>query len=130
LGRYLAREYRWPGVRQAGLIRRSRRSATALAWQQVETHPWLSSLAPSRASPAAIAAGLRGHWAIENGLHYVRDGTYGEDRLHARLTAHLLAAVRNTALNLLRPLGFAFVPDAHRSLSATTHLGLPLLTSP
>ena len=126
----MEREYRWPGVRQAGLVRRARRPTTAPAWEQVETHPWLSSLGPEQAGPAAIAAGLRGHWTIENGLHYVRDVTYDEDRLHARITGHLLAAVRNAALNLVRPLGFAFVPDARRHISAAPHLGLPLLAGP
>ena len=130
LGRYLEREYRWPGVRQAGLIRRWRRRPTSAGWEQVETHPWLSSLAPELAGAAVLAAGLRGHWAIENGLHYVRDVTYAEDRLHARVTAHLLAAIRNAALNLLRPLGFAFIPDARRSLAASPQLGLPLLAGP
>jgi len=130
LGRYLARELRWPGARQAGLVRRARRRTSAARWEQVETRPWLTSLPPERASPAAIAAGLRGHWGIENGLHQVRDGTYGEDRQHARLTGHLLAAVRNAALNLTRRLRARYVPDAHRRLAARPDLGLPLLAGP
>jgi hypothetical protein len=130
LGRYLAHAHRWPGVRQTGLIRRSRRRAAAARWEKVETRPWLTSLPPDRASPAAIAAGLRGHWAIENRVHHIRDVTYGEDRRHARKTGHLLAAVRNAALNLTRRLRVRFVPDAHRRLSARHDLGIPLLAGP
>jgi hypothetical protein len=78
----------------------------------------------------AIAAGLRRHWGIENGVHRVRDVTYGEDRHHARKIGHLLAAVRNAALNLTRRLRVRCVPDAHRRLGARRDLGLPLLAGP
>jgi hypothetical protein len=53
--------------------------------------------------------------------------TYGEDRLQARTVGPALAAVRNAALNLIRRTAFAYVPDAHRFLSARPDLGLSLL---
>jgi predicted transposase YbfD/YdcC len=37
------------------------------------------NLTHAQASPACLADLLRGHWAIENGLHYVRDTTFAED---------------------------------------------------
>ena len=39
----------------------------------------VTSLPVADAKPAQIAAWLRGHWAIENRLHWVRDVTYSED---------------------------------------------------
>jgi len=49
----------------------------------------------------------RGHWGIENKLHWVRDVVFGEDAslIHKGSGPHVLAALRNTALNLLRKAG-------------------------
>ena len=51
----------------------------------------------------------RGHWTIENGLHYVKDVTMGEDRsaVHADNGPKIMAALRNTAISLLRRAGFS-----------------------
>ena len=50
----------------------------------------------------------RALWGIENKLHYVRDVSYGEDqaRSNAGNAPQVLAALRNTALTMLRRLGF------------------------
>lgn len=47
---------------------------------------------------------LRGHWRIENGLHWQLDVTFGEDasREHGRTAAQNLAGVRRLALSLLK----------------------------
>jgi hypothetical protein len=55
---------------------------------------------------------------IENQVHYVRDVSYSEDRLHGRLRAHMLAWVRNTAISLFRWRGFRYIPDGRRWASA------------
>jgi hypothetical protein len=39
----------------------------------------LTSLPFEQARPARLADLLRGHWTIENGLHWVRDVTFAED---------------------------------------------------
>jgi hypothetical protein len=39
----------------------------------------VTSLSFAQASPARLADSLRGHWAIENGLHSLRDVTVAED---------------------------------------------------
>lgn len=46
---------------------------------------------------------IRGHWsAIENGVHYRRDVSFGEDacRVAQRNAAHALATLRNLAIGL------------------------------
>ena len=54
---------------------------------------------------------LRGHWTIENRLHYVKDVTMGEDRstVHAENGPKIMAALRNTAISLLRRAGFSTI---------------------
>jgi predicted transposase YbfD/YdcC len=38
-----------------------------------------TSLTFEQASPTLLADYLRGRWAIENGLHHVRDATFADD---------------------------------------------------
>jgi predicted transposase YbfD/YdcC len=44
----------------------------------------ITSLSFAKARPARLADLIRGHWAIENGPHWVRDVTYAEDASHVR----------------------------------------------
>jgi predicted transposase YbfD/YdcC len=54
--------------------------------------------------PAEAAEAVRGHWAIENRLHWVLDVTFGDDlsRLRKGHGARNMATVRHFALNLVR----------------------------
>lgn len=64
---------------------------------------YASSLSLEERDDAAIAAIIRGHWsAIENGTHYRRDVTLGEDacRTADRNGAAVLASLRNLANGL------------------------------
>jgi predicted transposase YbfD/YdcC len=62
-------------TRKVGDLRsRSRR------WRTVVVYT-VTSLSHAQASPGRLADLIRGHWAIENALHYVRDATFTEDAL-------------------------------------------------
>ena len=61
---------------------------------------YATSLALDQRDDAEILAAIRGHWsAIENGTHYRRDVTLGEDacRTASRKGAAALASLRNLA---------------------------------
>ena len=60
----------------------------------------------------------------------MRDVSYGEDRNHARAVALALSSLRTVALNLIRHLGFRFIPDGWRVLAAQPDPGLSPLLHP
>lgn len=130
LGAYLEEEYGWPEVRWSGWVRRYRRRIGQSAWEQMEEWPWIAGGAVERLSGQQAARCLRGHWGIENGVFRVRDVSYDEDRLHARATGLVLSTLRNVAINLIRRLGYHYIPDGWRALSARADRGLPLLLLP
>ena len=68
---------------------------------ETERRSYISSRA---LSAAAFADGARGHWAIENNLHWTLDVTFNEDqsRLRTGHGAKNMAVVRHFALNLVR----------------------------
>lgn len=72
-----------------------------------EARFFVTSASPERATPARLLDDVRGHWAIENKLHYVRDWTYDEDRSQVRKgsTPHMMASLRNLAITALRIAG-------------------------
>jgi hypothetical protein len=89
----------------------------------------LTSLTPDRADPARLLAFNRGHWAIENNSHYVRDMAYDEDRqqIRRRHGPQTMAALRNFAIGLLRSAGYKNITAALRTCARSTRLALHLL---
>jgi predicted transposase YbfD/YdcC len=59
---------------------------------------------------------IRGHWEIENKVHYVKDVTQGEDssRIRKNSLPQTMASVRNFVLNLYRSQGFTNMAQAQR----------------
>jgi len=68
------------------------------------------------ADPATLAAWVRGHWEIENRLHWVRDVTYQEDKSLVRTgnAPRVMASLRSLAISLLRLDGRAGIAAADR----------------
>jgi predicted transposase YbfD/YdcC len=55
------------------------------------------------ALPASVCAqAIRGHWEIENRLHYVRDVSFREDDSRIRCNPGIFARLRSFAANILR----------------------------
>ena len=69
--------------------------------QSTESSYFLSSLPPTA---RRIGAAIRGHWSIENGLHWVLDVVFREDarRVYDRTAAENVALLNRLALSLLR----------------------------
>jgi hypothetical protein len=67
----------------------------------------ITSLPFELARPARLADLLRGHWAIENGLHYVRNVTFAEDAspVRTRTAPQVMACLRNLAIGVLSRAG-------------------------
>ena len=68
---------------------------------KAEIRHYLSS---ARLPPEALAAAIRNHWRVENGLHWVLDVVFREDasRVRERNAGTNLALLRKIALNLVR----------------------------
>lgn len=77
----------------------------------------ITSLTAAEASPAELAALIRGHWGIENRLHWVRDVTYDEDRSQVRTGSgpRIMAAIRNLAISIHRLHGATSIAAATRA---------------
>ena len=76
----------------------------------------ITSLTAAQASPSKLAAMLRGHWAIEDRLHWIRDVIYDEDRSQTRTASgpRVMATLRNLAISILRLAGHASIAAALR----------------
>lgn len=72
---------------------------------------------------------VRGHWTIENQLHWVRDVTYDEDRSQVRTGSgpQAMATLRNLAISLLRLAGHASLPKAMRYFATRPHEVLSMI---
>jgi predicted transposase YbfD/YdcC len=119
---------RWPSVGQV-LQRTCRRVQLATGEVTEATSYGITSLTPVEASPAVLECLWRGHWTIENRVHYVRDVSFSEDATRAYVgnTAHALASLRNAILNLLRDRGWTRIPDALRHHAARVDRALALI---
>ncbi len=73
----------------------------------------------------------QGQWTIEHRVHDVRDAPWDEDAGQAWTghTAHVLAALRNGLLSLLRALGWTNIADALRHYGADAHRALHRLAT-
>jgi predicted transposase YbfD/YdcC len=121
----------WPDVGQ--VLRRTCQRVDLRSGEITEEAAYgVTSLRPAEASAAQIEALWRGHWTIENRVHRVRDGTFGEDAGQVRRgrAPQALAALRNGVLSLLRSLGWTNIADAVRHYGAYAHRALRLLATP
>jgi predicted transposase YbfD/YdcC len=94
---YLNENERWAGLAGVGRIEAERRVGGVVS---KEVRYYITSLA----DVGEFARGVRTHWGIENGLHWVLDVGFREDASRARVdhSGENLAVLRHMALNLLK----------------------------
>ena len=99
----------------------------------VEVIHGITSLSRKRADARKMLALVRGHWGIENGLHYRRDVTLGEDHSRVRKgnAPEVMAALRNAIVNVTQEVSANLAAAVRRLGScfsqALTLLGIPQL---
>lgn len=127
----LTKQQDWKGLKQGFELVRER---TEKGKKTVEVVYGITSLSPERADAQRLLELNRGHWAIENGLHYRRDVTMGEDasRIRKGGAPEVMAALRNSIVHVLTGVVAPSVASAMRTMGnrlsqAFAILGLPPL---
>lgn len=95
-----------------------------------ETSYYLTSVADSDAGATELGGHVRGHWGIENKVHWVRDWTFDEDRHQLRAVAspaRALATLRNLTMSLLRLAGVDNIASALHWIARDPHRSAALL---
>lgn len=119
----------WPGLGQVGrLVSTCRRKGEISR----ETSYLVTSLSAQEATAGQLLDLVRGHWGIENRLHWVRDVTFDEDRCQVRTRSapQVMAALRNTVIGLLRLTGVRNIAAAIRTHAWHAPRALALVTTP
>lgn len=117
----------WPGLEQVFEIRRGFHSKGV--WKEAVRYG-VTSLPATIANPERLLKLKRGHWTIENRLHYVKDVTMGEDKstVHCENGPKIMAALRNTVVSLLPHAGFSRIAARMRYHSTHPQAALQVLS--
>ena len=113
----------WPGVAQVFALER-RQHHPARGGRPASHHRELvygiTSLQRKEAGPETVLRLQRGHWSVENQVHWVLDTFFREDerRIRDGKVARGMAALRRGALNLLRRFGARSIPEAADGVKA------------
>jgi len=121
----------WPGLQQ--VMKRTIRRTIVKTGEVSESITYgITSLPPEKADARTLERLWRGHWPIENRVHYVRDVSMGEDagRSHRGNAPVVLAFLRNLVLSLLRLMGWDSIPSAFRYYRTRLRESLQLLGLP
>ena len=106
----------FPHARQAMRIRRKRRRIDTRKWSTKSVYA-VTNLEAHEASPAELAAWSRGHWIIENKIHWVKDVTFAEDASQVRRhrTPAVMSSLRDLARATLHRAGWANIANGRRA---------------
>ena len=118
----------WPGLEQVLKIERTVIEKNS-GEQRQEVVYGVTSLRRERASAEQLLEMSRRHWYIENKSHWVRDVTFDEDRSQVRCGSipQIMAALRNTAIGLMRRAGETNIAAACRRFAAQPWAALALI---
>jgi hypothetical protein len=100
----LTKQQDWAGLKQGFELTRER---TVKGEKTVEVVYGITSLGPDRADAARLLELTRGHWGIENGSHYRRDVTLGEDqsRIRKGSAPQVMAGLRSAVIHIAQEVG-------------------------
>ncbi len=99
----LAEHYDWPGLKQVCRITRTVKHLSDCKITREISYA-VTSLSPQNANAENLLRYNRGHWGMENRLHWVRDVVYAEDASQARC-GHIpenTETLRNAAISAIR----------------------------
>ena len=121
----------WPGIQQVFSVERWAFHPKSRK-RHHERVLGITSFTAERAAPPALLAAIRAHWLIENRSHCVRDVTFDEDRSQVRRgnIPQVMAAIRNTAIGLLRLAGFTNIATGCRHHAAKPFEAVRLIGAP
>jgi predicted transposase YbfD/YdcC len=119
----------WVEFAGATQVAQLRRTVTRNGKRTVEVVYLITSADHKQAPPATLAAWVRGHWGIENRLHWVRDVSFDEDRSQVRTgnAPQVMATLRNTAISLMRLSGIENIAQGLRHHARNPEIVLKLL---
>ena len=95
---WLRHQDRWKGLRTLVMVEARRIVGEA---ESLERRYYITSRAPEA---GALLAAVRGHWGVENRVHWVLDVCFGEDgsRIRKGHGAANMSLLRRLTLNLIR----------------------------
>jgi hypothetical protein len=95
----------FPGLRI--LLRVDSETRSGGAAPKAETRYFATSVDPGRVTSAELLAAVRGHWQVENGLHFIKDRWWDEDRHYSKQPRVALgfAVLLNAVVTVLRATG-------------------------
>jgi predicted transposase YbfD/YdcC len=107
----------WPELAQVFKLESQR--TNGLGTLETEVRYGVTSLPAHVAEPHRLLELTRGHWGIENGLHYRRDTTMREDHSQLRMghAPHVLAILNNVVIGLLVGRGRTNLAEARREFA-------------
>ncbi len=113
-------------------VRRRKKNSRKYTTKEVQTAvavPGITSLSAREAAPERLAAYVRGHWAIENKVHWVRDVTFREDASQIRTGSRprIMATLRNLAIGLIRQAGYTKIAATIRRIRNDPSLLMTIL---
>jgi predicted transposase YbfD/YdcC len=140
----------WKGRKEKRTVTMSQELNTYIQWPGL-THVWqcareikrhgqttkeiavgIAALPQQYATPKELNEYIRGHWAIENGLHRTRDVSFHEDKATIRKgkAPQIMAALKNIVISIFHRATIRSFPTAFRRFASHpeelfSFLGLP-----
>jgi Transposase DDE domain len=127
LAEYLGSD--WPGLKQVFRLTRERKTKGKV---ESEVIYGIVSRPRELCGAKTLLELTRGHWGIENGLHYVRDVTFCEDasRIRKGSAPQVMAILRNIVVFLCNRLGHKNAATATRHYVCHPEKAVEVVSTP